>query len=130
MQLPTTGQNSIGLVAALVFLSWLGSYIHTTLELALPVWRPENSVPALVAIVLLAGWWKQPQQRKTWTRLLLVWTVGGHLLLGALLSAVPLPLWPFYPEQSLSHYLSHIIYGAAQLPLIWLLSRRLIGGVK
>jgi hypothetical protein len=113
------------LAAALVFLSWLGAYIHTTLELALPVWRPENSFPAVLGLALFLSWQRQPQRRRFWAWLLLAWTIGGHLLLGALLSALPLPLWPFYPEQTLSHYTSHVIYGMAQLPLIWMLWKEL-----
>ena len=118
------------LLAALTFLSWLGAYIHTTLELALPLWRPENTVPALVGLVLYLGWWKQPQQRRLWAWLLLAWTVGGHLLLGAVVSVLPLPWLPFTPEQSAGHYLSHVIYGVAQLPLIWLLARYLKEGTS
>lgn len=105
-------------VAAFTFLSWLGAYIHTTQELALPVWRPENSFPALVGLVLYLGWWRQPQRRRLWAWLLLAWTAVGHLLLGAILSVLPLPLWPFTPEQSLNHYFSHLIYAVAQAPLI------------
>lgn len=105
-------------LAALTFLSWLGSYIHTTMELALPVWRAENSIPAIVGFALFLGWWRQPKQRQRWARMLLVWTAGGHLLLGAILSVLPLELWPFAPEQSLSHYVSHLIYALAQVPLI------------
>jgi hypothetical protein len=113
--------KKVALVAGSTFLSWLGAYIHTTLELELPVWRPENSVPALVGLVLFLGWWQQPHRRGFWRGLLLAWTVGGHFLLGAVLSVLPLALWPFSPEQSLAHYLSHGLYAVAQLPLIWLL---------
>jgi hypothetical protein len=113
------------LMAALIVLSWLGAYVHTTLELQLPVWRPENSLPLLVGGILFLGWWKQPQRRSMWTWLLLIWTAGAHFLVGAVLSVLPLPLWPFYPEQSVSHYFSHLVYGAAQLPLLWFLWRDL-----
>jgi hypothetical protein len=120
-------QNKSAQVAALTLLSWLGAYVHTTLELQLPVWRPENSVPALVGLVLYLGWWRQAQRRRLWTWLLLAWTAGGHLLLGALFSVLPLPLLPFVPEQSAGHYLSHVIYGVAQLPLIWVLWQEIRG---
>ena len=110
-------------MAALVLLSWLGAYIHTTLELQLPVWSPENSFPLMVGAVLFLGWWRQPSRRRMWAWLLLIWTAGAHLLVGALLSVIPLPLWPFYPEQSTGHYFSHLIYGVAQLPLIGMLWR-------
>lgn len=121
MQTTDSPRTSPALLAALTFLSWLGAYIHTTIELQLPIWRPENSVPALIGLVLFLAWWRQPPRRRLWAGLLLAWTVGGHLLLGAILSVLPLPLWPFYPEQSAVHYFSHVIYGVAQLPLIWLL---------
>lgn len=117
--------DKAGLVAALTLLSWLGAYIHTTLELQLPVWRPENTVPALIGLVLFLGWWQQPGRRRSWTWLLLGWTAGAHLLIGALLSVLPLPLWPFYPEQAAGHYLAHVIYGVTQLPLIWVLWRKI-----
>lgn len=120
-------QNKSAQVAALTLLSWLGAYAHTTLELQLPVWRPENSVPALIGLVLFLGWWRQAQRRRLWTWLLLAWTAGGHLLLGALFSVLPLPLLPFVPEQSAGHYLSHVIYGVAQLPLIWVLWQEIKG---
>lgn len=116
------------LIGALTFLSWLGAYIHTTMELQLPVWRPENSVPALIGLVLFLGWWRQPGRRRLWTWLLLAWTAGGHLVIGALLSVLPLPLWPFVPEQSAGHYISHVIYGIAQLPLIWVLWKEIRKG--
>lgn len=121
MEMMRSSQSKIVLIAALAFLSWLGSYIHTTMELQLPVWRPENSVPFLVGLVLFLGWWRHRERRNVWTWLLLAWTAGGHLLIGALLSVLPLSVWAFVPEQSAGHYLSHVIYGVAQLPLIWAL---------
>lgn len=121
METMYNSQSKNVLIAALAFLSWLGSYIHTTMELQLPVWRPENSVPFLVGLVLFLGWWQQRERRNVWTWLLLAWTAGGHLFIGALLSVLPLAVWPFVPEQSAGHYLSHVIYGVAQLPLIWAL---------
>ncbi|HSM57505.1 MAG TPA: hypothetical protein VK879_15240 [Candidatus Sulfomarinibacteraceae bacterium] len=123
MHLSNTTSSRTALVAALTLLSWLGAYIHTTLELQLPVWSPENSVPALVGLALFLGWWRQPRRRRLWSILLLAWTAGAHLLIGAVLSVLPLPLWPFYPEQSVAHYLSHAIYAATQLPLIGVLWR-------
>lgn len=118
---PAAFAGKPGLVALLAVLSWVGAYIHITLELQLPVWRPENSLPALIGLLLFLGWWRDPRRHKLWTWLLLGWTAGGHLLIGAILSVLPLPLWPFYPEQAIAHYFSHIIYGVTQLPLIWIL---------
>lgn len=125
MQITRLPPSRIALVGLLTLLSWLGAYIHTTLELQLPVWRPENSIPALVGLVLFLGWWRQPNWRRAWTWLLLVWTAGAHLLIGAVLSVMPLPLWPFFPEQSTGHYVSHVIYGVAQVPLLWVLWKQI-----
>ena len=130
MQSAPNDERKIVLIAVLTFLSWLGAYLHTTFELQLPVWRPENSVPALVGLVLFLGWWRQSQRRDVWAWLLLAWTGGGHLLLGALLSVLPLPFLPFVPEQSAGHYFSHVIYGIAQLPLIWVLWAEIRKGVS
>ncbi|MFW5942543.1 MAG: hypothetical protein ACOCXI_12135 [Chloroflexota bacterium] len=125
MQIDALAQSKVALVGALLFLSWLGAYIHTTFELQLPVWRPENSVPALIALALFLGWWRQDHRRRLWAVLLLAWTAVGHLLIGAVLSVLSLPLWPFSPEQSAAHYASHLIYAVTQLPLIWVLWREI-----
>ena len=44
--------------------------------------------------------------------------VAGRIVGGAVLSVLPLPFLPFEPEQSVSHYLSHVVLGIAQVPLI------------
>jgi hypothetical protein len=51
-----TADRSHGLVAALLALSWLGLFVHNSIELpALNLLSAENSLPALVAVVLFAG---------------------------------------------------------------------------
>jgi phosphatidylserine synthase len=121
----STTKQRVGLVAAATFLSWLGLVIHNTMELGAPPWSWESGVPAVVALVLFLGWWQHAAAGRVWGWLLWGWTLFAHLLLGALLSVLPLPLWPFSPEQSISHYLAHVIYAVAQLPLLWLLWRDL-----
>jgi hypothetical protein len=114
------------LIFSLVLLSWLGAYFHTWTELGLGLLRPENSLPALVGLGLFVGWWRSANSRRMWTWFLLAWTGGGHLIIGAVLSVLPLTVLPFTPDQSLAHYRSHLIYGLAQLPLIVLLVRSLL----
>lgn len=41
-----------------------------------------------------------------------------HLVVGAVITVIPFGFLPFTPEQSLRHYLAHVVYGLAQLPLI------------
>ena len=53
--------------------------------------------------------------------ILLAWSIL-HLVGGGILSVLPLPIWPYEPAQTMTHYAMHLLYGAAQLPLIWLLA--------
>lgn len=105
------------LVAMLVGLSWLGEFVHNTLSLStLTPLSPENSLLALIATSLVIGWRLSRSQRAV-AALLLGWGTV-HLVGGAVVTAIPFPFLPFYPEQTVAHYLAHAIYGLAQLPLI------------
>jgi hypothetical protein len=102
-----------GLVAALLALSWLGLFAHNSIELpSLNLHSPENSLPALVALLLFIGWWLLPTRRLA-AALLLVWGLL-HLVGGAIVTVIPFGFLPFVPEQDFTHFL----YGLAQLPLI------------
>jgi len=76
--------------------------------------------------LLEASFWRQPQGTVSLHRLaswlLLGWgwlqAVGGGLL-----SVLPLPLWPFQPEQTPAHYALHAIYATLQAPLLITLTR-------
>ena len=41
-----------------------------------------------------------------------------NLVVGGILSVLPLGLFPFTPEQSLGHYGVHVVYALAQVPLV------------
>ena len=111
------------LVAIFTALSWLGEYVHNLFELPqLTALSPENSIPALISLVLFLAWWLTPYRRAA-AALLLAWALL-HLAGGAVLSVLPLPFLPFYPEQSLQHYAAHAAYGLAQVPLIYELGRQ------
>ena len=112
-----TADRSLGLVAALLALSWLGLFVHNSIELpSLNLLSPENSLPALVAVLLFAGWWLLPTRRLA-AALLLVWGLL-HLVGGAIVTVIPFSFLPFVPEQDFIHYFAHFLYGLAQLPLI------------
>jgi uncharacterized membrane protein YjdF len=112
-----TADRSHGLVAALLALSWLGLFVHNSIELpALNLLSAENSLPALVAVVLFAGWWLLPTRRLA-AALLLVWGLL-HLVGGAIVTVIPFSFLPFVPDQNFTHYFAHFLYGLAQLPLI------------
>ena len=111
--------NSKGTFIVLSLLSWTGMFIHNRFELpAMSLLRPEYLVPTSISMILSIGWLFQVEYQRLWTVLLIIWT-GIHFLIGAWLSVLPLSIWPFDPEQSPRHYLAHVVYGVAQLPLLW-----------
>lgn len=111
-------------VAIATILAWLGEYIHNRVELPQPTFlSPENSLPALIFLILFIGWVLLPYKR-VMAVLMILWAML-HLTGGAVITVIPFPFLPFFPEQSLRHYLAHLFYGAAQIPLISLMIARL-----
>src|SRR5687767_3480779 len=116
MTLSSTNRE-VGLVAAFTALAWFGEYLHNRLELPqLTLLSPENSGPAILFLLLFAGWSLLPYKRAV-AMLMLIWAVL-HLLVGAIITVIPFSSLPFYPAQTLDHYLAHLMYGITQLPLI------------
>jgi hypothetical protein len=104
------------IVAAAVVLAWLGLVIHNIVEFPLMAFTlAEYSVPSLAWLVLFLAWLRFPTHHSS-ARLLLGW--GAISLAGAILTVLPLPFWPFRPEQSLRHYGVHALYAATQLPVL------------
>lgn len=103
-------------VVAAAVLSQLGEIVHNRIELPeLALASPENVGPLVVTAALVAAWYWGPQRLSAGA--LLVWG-GLRLVLGAVITVLPLAFLPFEPEQSAMHYLAHVIYGVAQVPLI------------
>lgn len=105
---------------AAVALSALGMAVHTVREFG---WTglvvPATGLIPVVAIQLaLLAWAMLPKRRSGTAVRWLMYTGIVQLLGGAIFSVLPLPILPFVPEQSLDHYVSHAVYGIAQLPLI------------
>jgi hypothetical protein len=98
-------------------------YVHNVADLPnLTLTSPENLVPGLIWLLLLGVWCAMPG-RAAPTYLLVAW--GLLNLLGGFATVIPLPIWPFKPEQSLRHYSFHILYALTQLPLLALVRREL-----
>jgi hypothetical protein len=111
----------IGWIALFTALSWTGEYVHNRVELPqLTVLSPENSIPALISLVLFIAWWALPFMRVT-AFALFGW--AAVQLVGGVISVLPLGLLPYYPAQTAQHYLLHVVYVAAQVPLIVALLR-------
>jgi hypothetical protein len=107
-------------MAAAVGLSALGMAYHTVREFGYAgLLSPATGMIPVVGlqIFLFLVWWLAPGSRLVAGRALLV-TGMFQLVGGAIISVLPLPFLPFQPEQSVSHYLSHLFLGLAQIPLI------------
>ena len=70
----------------------------------------------VLALALLYAWRRWPHRRRATFYGLVVLT--SLMLFGAVTSIFPLPFWPFYPEQSLNHYLAHAAWMASSLALL------------
>ncbi len=122
MRSPYTTQR-IGAVAAFTLLGWLGEFIHNRVEFPRTApFNPETSLTLLLSLLLFVGWWRLPYPRLS-ASLLLIWALL-HQIGGAVVTVIPFPFLPFYPEQNLTHYAAHLFYGLAQLPLIWAMVRQ------
>jgi hypothetical protein len=107
-------------MVAAVGLSALGMAFHTVREFGYAglLSLGTGTIPFVgVQVVLVALWWRVRPARTVVGRALAV-TGVIQLLGGAIISVLPLPFLPFQPEQSGRHYLTHLVYGLAQLPLI------------
>jgi hypothetical protein len=98
-----------------------GSLLHDLVEFG----RPAVENTGVVAGVLTVGgllWAVLPTHRRV-VRGSMVVVVAVFLSLGALASVLPLPLWPFEPDQSLVHYAVHAVWAGALGVTIWTLLR-------
>jgi hypothetical protein len=111
---------------AAVIVSALGMAFHTVREFGWPgLWNPATGmVPVLAVQVALLVAWLRADRRRGLTMALLA-TGVIQLVGGAFISVLPLSILPYAPDQSVQHYMSHVGYGIAQLPLIWVASRAL-----
>lgn len=108
-------QRWLWLIAGMV-ISWLGLLIHDWVEFGGP--SLESSIPYLLMGVALTITWQIPRLRRIAT--LLILALGVLYLLGALLSVFPLPIWPFDPEQTVSHYAVHLLWALGEVALLWI----------
>jgi hypothetical protein len=104
------------LLGACVVLAWLGMYVHNRADLPGLTFRsPENVGPAAVWVLCFSL--RLAFARHRWAAApLAAW--GLLNLVGGFLSVLPMPFWPYVPEQSLRHYAFHVLYAAAQVPLL------------
>ena len=115
MQAPLRPPPVLTMAVALAA-SWASMLAHNMYEPPLAPIDVENSGPLLLDVLLLAGYWRFGQARVVQVAIL-GWALL-NLVIGGVLSVFPLPIWPWVPEQSVSHYLAHVVYALGQLPVI------------
>ncbi len=111
-----------------VVFSALGMALHTVREFGWAgILAPATGMLPMAAIQigLLGWWWRSGRSSRTAVRWLMYLGIL-QLIGGAILSVLPLPILPFVPEQSPDHYISHAVYGLAQLPLIVVALREVV----
>jgi hypothetical protein len=97
-----------------VALSGLGHLIHNLEEFGLTILMVgQTVVPAVVTAILFVA---VRRPTRTILRLAGVWAVVVIVVGGG--SVLPLPFLPFTPAQTVSHYLTHLVYALLQLPLL------------
>jgi hypothetical protein len=103
-------------MAAALTLSALSMLAHNLYELPLSPLDVQNAGPVGFAVILGGAYALRPDSRIV-AAAALGWGVL-NLVVGGIVTVLPLPILPFSPEQSITHYAAHLVYAAGQLPLI------------
>ena len=96
---------------------------HNLYELPLTPIDLENSGPILVAALIGVAYAVNPGSKAVAAAALGWGTL--NLVIGGIVSVLPLPFLPFVPEQSITHYGAHVVYTLGQVPLVVLSYRAL-----
>ena len=103
-------------MAAALTLSALSMLAHNLYELPLSPIDPQNAGPTVFA-ALLGGAYAVWPDSKVVAVAALGWGVL-NLVIGGIVTVLPLSILPFVPEQSITHYAAHVVYAAGQVPLV------------
>ena len=89
---------------------------HNLYELPLSPVDVENSGPIAFAAFLGIAYALRPGSKAV-AAAVLGWGVL-NLVIGGIVSVLPLSILPFVPEQSITHYGAHVVYAVGQIPLV------------
>lgn len=103
-------------MASALAVSALSMLAHNLYELPLSPVDLENSGPIAFAAILAVAYAFRPQSRAI-AAAALGWGVL-NLVIGGIVSVLPLSILPFVPEQSITHYGAHVVYTLGQVPLV------------
>jgi hypothetical protein len=110
------GRSLASWVVLATLICWGSMALHNLWELPISPLAPETTGPLVVAMLLAGAHVRWPDSRVPLVALL-SWA-GLNLIGGGIISVLPLPFLPFQPEQSVSHYLVHVVYSLGQMPLL------------
>ena len=108
-------------MAAALTLSAATMLAHNLYELPLSPIDPQNAGPIGFAAILGAAYAVRPGS-KVIASVALGWGVL-NLVIGGIVTVLPLSILPFVPEQSVTHYMAHVVYTVGQIPLVVLAYR-------
>ena len=95
-------------------LSWGGLFVHNVADLpGQTLLSPESFVPLLLTVALILLWFTPLRVAAAWG--LLVWGLLNFAV--AVVTVLPLSVFPFETDQSRVHYTFHVLYGVSQLPV-------------
>ena len=114
----TDHRRRLALLALAMGVSWASMLFHNLSELPLTPLDLENTGPLAVDIVLFLACWRWPVSRVAWA-FVLGWALL-NMVVGGILTVLPLPVLPFVPEQTVDHYAVHLVYTLGQVPLVLL----------
>ena len=107
--------SRVAMAAALIS-SALSMLAHNLYELPLSPIDLENSGPIAFAGVLGVAYALRPDSKAVGAAAL-GWG-ALNLVIGGIVSVLPLSILPFVPEQSITHYAAHVVYAVGQIPLV------------
>jgi hypothetical protein len=96
---------------------------HNLYELPIGPLAAENTGPIAVAAAIGIAYAIWPGSRVV-AGVAFGWGLL-NLVIGGIVTVLPLSILPFVPEQSLSHYAAHVVYAVGQVPLVVLAYRAL-----
>jgi hypothetical protein len=103
-------------MAVALTVSALSMLAHNLYELPLSPIDLENSGPIAFAGLLGVAYAVWPDSKAV-AAAAFGWGVL-NLVIGGIVSVLPLSILPFVPEQSITHYGAHVVYAVGQIPLV------------
>jgi hypothetical protein len=97
-------------------LAWCGIWFHDFREFpGTGGVTPDSVAEGLVyaGLILLVA-----RTQHTWLPHAVLLAISLLLTVGTAVSVLPLPVWPWVPDQSFAHYANHAVAATAQVPLI------------